>query len=320
MSMSTPLTTEWVSCDLCGASEWETLFVGRDRRYGVPGEFGVTRCRYCGHLQTNPRPTREALPAYYPETYESHDATCHRVRHTYRDLALLRIKGVLGWLFRPFGALRFRRLVPVWVEGGNRRMLEIGCGTGWLCGLAAFFGWRPVGVDISLRACQQTCRLWGVTSLCHDGAFLPFRDNTFQLVVLRHTLEHLPSPRTTLQEVFRVLQPGGWVAIEVPNAASLGCQVFGARWDSWDLPRHLHHFTPQTLQRLLEQVGFANLRIGSAQWKPFVLTTHWLPRRPGVGFLRGLLGAPAWLLFPWVLARRQGEVLRAWGRKPETGK
>ncbi len=308
--------TEWVACDLCGAEDFEVLFWGTDRRHGMPGKFGVAQCRQCGHLQTNPRPTREMLPSYYPTDYTAHDSTCHRVRHTQRDIALLRVGGWWGKLVRPFAAFRFRRLVPSWVDKGSGLFLEIGCGTGWLCKLAALFGWLPVGTDISLNACQTACNLWGIATVCTDGAPLPFRDGIFQLVVLHHTLEHLPSPKTALREVHRVLRSGGWVAIEVPNAHSLGRWVFGERWDSWDLPRHLHHFTPATLQRLLEQTGFQQVRVVSARYKPFVLATSWLPRHPLLQGLRILLGFPCWLWLPVAMHRRQGEVLRAWSQKP----
>lgn len=314
--MAEKSATEWVPCDLCGADAFDVLFWGTDRRYGLPGQFGVAQCRQCGHLQTNPRPTLAALPAYYPAAYMAHDSTCHRVRHTQRDIALLSARGWWGRLVRPLATLRFRRLVPSWLGQGNGLLLEIGCGTGWLCKLAAALGWRPVGTDISLGACQTAHRLWAIATVCNGGALLPFRDNTFHLIVLRHALEHLPSPRAALREVHRVLRPGGWVAIEVPNAHSLGRWVLGAAWDSWDLPRHLHHFTPTTLQGLLERTGFRAVRVVSAYHKPFILATAWLPRRSPLRWLRAVLGLPCWLWLPVLVRRRQGEVLRGWAQKP----
>jgi len=85
------LQVEWTPCDLCGAEDWEVLSIGSDRRHKLPGEFGVTKCRSCGHLQTNPRPTNEFLPTFYPESYSAHSAECHRIRHTKRDLHLMNL-------------------------------------------------------------------------------------------------------------------------------------------------------------------------------------------------------------------------------------
>jgi len=313
------LRVEWAHCDLCGAEDWEVLFFGSDRRHKLPGEFGVTKCRCCGHLQTNPRPTNEFLPIFYPESYSAHSAECHRIRHTGRDLRLMKLGRKFPLVERIFSTVatwRFRRLIPEWLEGEKGLFLEIGCGTGWLCALAQEVGWQVVGLDISLNACLVARQTWSIPVLCSDSLSLPFKSNAFRLVVLRHVLEHLPSPRQALSEAYRVLKDNGWVALEVPNAGSLGRRVYGPLWDSWDLPRHLHHFTPVTLKRLMEQVGFRRVKISSAHFKPFLLTAKWLPRKHLLAhFVRLLMGLPSWLLLPFLVANQQGEILRAWGLK-----
>jgi len=312
------LKVEWVSCDLCGSETWEVLFIGSDQRYKLPGEVEVTKCRCCGHLQTNPRPTSKAMQAFYPETYGSHSPNSPTIRRTKRDLRLMKWskKSIFGGILSPFASWRFRRLIPEWLEDKKGLFLEIGCGTGWLCALAQEMGWQVVGLDISLNACSVARQTWGIPVLCSDSVSLPFKSNTFRLVVLRHVLEHLPSPRQALSEVYRVLKENGWVALEVPNAESLGRQVYGPLWDSWDLPRHLHHFTPVTLGRFMEQAGFCKIQIKSAHYEPFILTTKWLPRKNlPARFVRLLLGLPSWLLLPFLVANQQGEVLRAWGLK-----
>ncbi len=304
---------------MCGAEDWETLFVERDRRHGLPGEFGVAKCRRCGHLQTNPRPTQETLPAFYPETYFLSSMRQARVRRTLRDLLFLKWTDKQTFTkiaFLAFGSWRFRRLVPKWLESEKGMFLDVGCGVGWLCALAKELGWQAVGVDISLNACKVAFKTWGISVLCANALLLPFKANTFNLVTLQHVLEHLPSPRRMLSEVYRVLKGNGWVAIEVPNAGSLGRQIYGPRWDSWDLPRHLHHFTPNTLEHLLKQVGFQKVRVVSARHKPFVLASRWFPRNRPVGrFMGAVFGLPLWLTLPLLIARKQGEVLRAWGWK-----
>jgi ubiquinone/menaquinone biosynthesis C-methylase UbiE len=158
-------------------------------------------------------------------------------------------------IFSTVATWRFRRLIPEWLEGEKGLFLEIGCGTGWLCALAQEVGWQVVGLDISLNACLVARQTWSIPVLCSDSLSLPFKSNAFRLVVLRHVLEHLPSPRQALSEAYRVLKDNGWVALEVPNAGSLGRRVYGPLWDSWDLPRHLHHFTPVTLKRLMGNSG-----------------------------------------------------------------
>lgn len=312
------LSIEWTPCDLCGAEDWETLFTGSDRRHGLPGEFGVTKCRHCGHLQTNPRPTQKALPNFYPETYSSHSDKSRRVKST--RTYVLEKRNFIKSLGATTAFLKFRRLVPKWLGAEKGLLLDVGCGAGWLCALAEKVSWQAVGIDIVLKACKVTLQTWGIPALCSDGSSLPFKTSSFHLVTLHHVLEHFPSPRRALSEVRRVLRENGWVAIEVPNAASLSAQIFGSLWSSWELPRHLHHFTPDTLKRLMESVGFRKVRVVSARYKPYARIYRLVPPQ----FLRGsfvkravgiALGVPLWLTLPLLVVREQGEVLRAWGCK-----
>jgi len=319
MSPSEP-PTEWAPCDLCDANDWKVLFTGQDKRHHVPGEFGVTQCRHCGHLQTNPRPTREAIRIYYPETYSAHSLSCARVSRSLRDLKLLELArrfSFLGKLLLPIATYRFRRLVPLWLDKKCGLLLEIGSGVGWFCKLAAAMGWQPVGLDISVKACQEAKEMWGIAEVCSDSLSLPFKSQTFHLVVLCHTLEHLFSPKQVLREVHRVLRENGWVALEVPNANSFGRKLFGEEWGSWELPRHLHHFTPETLKKVLELAGFQNIKVVSARHKPHLLAARLFPKKlcllAKVG--RALFGLPTWVLLPLITAHNEGEVLRAWAQK-----
>ena len=63
-----------VPCDFCGHLESEPVFVGRDRLCGLPGEFPVVRCSFCGLNRTDPQPSPESLGGAYPEGYEIHAA------------------------------------------------------------------------------------------------------------------------------------------------------------------------------------------------------------------------------------------------------
>ncbi|HXG35868.1 MAG TPA: methyltransferase domain-containing protein, partial [Dehalococcoidia bacterium] len=72
--------------------------------------------------------------------------------------------------------------------------------------------------------------------------------------------EHLPDPLAELREIYRILRSDGALVVEVPNSASLTFRLCGRRWLHLDLPRHLQHFTPGTLQHLLRCAGFTPVR------------------------------------------------------------
>ncbi|MFQ5730884.1 MAG: class I SAM-dependent methyltransferase, partial [Planctomycetaceae bacterium] len=93
----------------------------------------------------------------------------------------------------------------------------------------------------------------------------------FDLVILWHVLEHLPDPQDTLEEVRRILTPGGRLALAVPNFSSLQARLFGPAWFHLDLPRHLYHFPAGALQRLSIECGFHVERVDhlSLRQNPF---------------------------------------------------
>ncbi|MCS7187809.1 MAG: class I SAM-dependent methyltransferase [Armatimonadetes bacterium] len=206
--------------------------------------------------------------------------------------------------------------MPSWLNKERGLLLEIGCSVGWFCGLAVAMGWLPVGLDISFSSCREAKEAWDIITVCSDSLPLPFKSQTFHLVLLRHSLEHLFSPKKVLSDVRRVLKEGGWVVLEVPNANSLGRKIFAEKWDTWELPRHLHHFTPKTLRKVLEQAGFKDIKIVTARHKPFLLANLLCSKRhPLAELVRILLGLPTWVLLPFMMVCQEGEVLRGWAQK-----
>jgi SAM-dependent methyltransferase len=145
---------------------------------------------------------------------------------------------------------------------------------------------------------------------------------SFDAINMGSVLEHVHHPHQVIESVVRALRPGGIFAVSVPNFASWSVRTFGAASFILDLPRHLLHFTPATLRRLLNAHGLevSELRmVGRVAWmrqtlrasaakgvgvRPFVLR---------MGTLRPVLGA----LTRWTVWTRQADQLFAIARKPK---
>src|SRR5947207_1994127 len=67
--LSPSIELEDRACAYCGCAAADRLFIAEDRLHGGPGQFAVVRCQGCGLMRTNPRPTLEAMKAYYPDHY-----------------------------------------------------------------------------------------------------------------------------------------------------------------------------------------------------------------------------------------------------------
>ncbi|MEZ6063171.1 MAG: class I SAM-dependent methyltransferase [Planctomycetaceae bacterium] len=144
--------------------------------------------------------------------------------------------------------------------GAAPRALEVGCATGSYLLKLRDAGWDVQGVEPGAGP-VDVARAAGLN--VHHGSLDSFDLNAghFDLVAAWMVLEHVPDPRTTLRQMFDRLQPGGRLLLSVPNAGCWEPAFFGADWDTWDLPRHLHHITPKSIRRLLTECGFEHVNI-----------------------------------------------------------
>jgi len=280
----TPWRLEPAPCDFCGETDADVRYCGFDRLSGLPGRFAAVVCRRCGLVRTNPQPTPESLSTAYPVSYPAHQPT---------DRPFCPPRGLLRWLlvnFRgyPLGrrapaplralawpwaalCLHSRRLRGYLPYHGEGRLLDFGCGAGHYVRRMTAAGWKAEGLDL-LSPAVQAGREAGLT--IHHGT-LPGADlpaGRYDVVTMWHALEHVPSPLATLRAAHDLLRPGGRLLVAVPLADCLSARLFGSAWYGLDMPRHLTHFTTETLRRHLASAGFRVERL-------------WRRRRPG--WIRG---------------------------------
>lgn len=158
---------------------------------------------------------------------------------------------------------------------GSRRVLDVGCGDGsasgaWLANRCGSY----VGVDVS-PAAVEAARVRGLDARTIDDAGeLPFPADSFDGAICTEVLEHLFDPLGALEEIRRVLRPGGTVVVTVPNVAHWRYRAdlallgrFNPRADSvsasepWRDP-HIRFFTQATLGQVIARAGLQPVRVG----------------------------------------------------------
>lgn len=149
------------------------------------------------------------------------------------------------------------------------RVLDCGVGTGALSEALTRVARAPfalTAVDLSPRMLEQAKQVLqgtnaDVTLRQADAAALPYADNTFDLVMTAHMLEHLADPTVALREMVRVLKPGGRLIACLTRRTWLGMMIH-LKWRT-------HRVTPAQAEQLLKEAGLKtidSLTFGHAPW------------------------------------------------------
>jgi SAM-dependent methyltransferase len=131
-------------------------------------------------------------------------------------------------------------------------VLDFGCGDGGFLEAAAAAGWHAEGVEMQ----PEHARARGLTVMENIAE----TTGPFDLITLWHSLEHVRSPPDVMGALAERLACGGTLVVAVPNFDSLQARVFGSSWFHLDVPRHLFHFTPFALTKLLRGCGLQVVR------------------------------------------------------------
>jgi SAM-dependent methyltransferase len=146
---------------------------------------------------------------------------------------------------------------------GSGRLLDFGCGAGKFLKRMSALGWDVTGIDFS-EVAVASVRDAGLKAMQGSLPHAGLAGQTFDVVTMRHALEHVPDPLAVLRAAREVLAPGGKLVIQVPNFASWEVEYFQDAAELLDLPRHLSHFTPSTLRGLLGRAGFSSIDVRQA--------------------------------------------------------
>jgi SAM-dependent methyltransferase len=152
-------------------------------------------------------------------------------------------------------------------------------------------------------------------------------ENAFDVVRFSQVLEHLPEPKVAVEHAFRLLKPEGELILLLPNFASLLSRVFRESWFHLDLPRHMSHFTPDSIRRFLQGSGFESVLVVRYTAEHSITGTlrYWLEGKHGPpAFLHSLLTGPVIraALIPLVVGAGMagtGDLMEVRARKPARG-
>lgn len=187
--------------------------------------FSIFACPACGVKQTVPQP--EDLGKYY--------RGYHGGRHGFT------------------AKFRVWRRIRMLGDRPGERLMDVGCGDGTFLCAAQNRGWKVSGTELdAVRNERGGLEVFSTLRQAREK----YGDSSFAAITMWHTLEHFKDPKEVLEDARRLLTPEGTILIAVPNSESLQARLFGKYWLHNDVPRHLFHFSPDSLQRFLRRAGF----------------------------------------------------------------
>jgi len=201
-----------------------------------------------------------------------------------------------SWIGKLFHLARFFTLQWKYsaISAGMKKgsLLDIGCGTGEFLVHLKSRGWDVTGIEQDERA-ASIARANDIDVLVGDPADLLPGEQQYDLVTMWHSLEHLPRLDASVEKIIDVIKSDGRLCIAVPNPNSYDAMRFGARWAAWDAPRHLYHFRPEDVKRLilphaLELLAMKQMPL-DAFYHSLLSSTCWEDSKSNIAVLAGSL-------------------------------
>ncbi len=237
---------EYCNCPLCGSEQAENYLIAPNRFALAEGQsYTLQRCRRCSMIYLNPRPRETDSGRCYQHAEYLPFASVAAPRTSLEKLyAALRLVN-----------LRWKKNLITRFHGRGS-LLDVGCGTGELLAFMHEAGWQVRGLERDAAAAE-----WGRSSLqlpIQTGSVSELKGDAaeYDVITMWHVLEHVYDPRAALQILRQRLKNDGVLIVAVPNIAGVDAKFYREHWIALDAPRHVNHFSLETLTLCAAQQGF----------------------------------------------------------------
>lgn len=227
------------NCGICKMEMGIPKFMAYDKNFKATDRvFKIIECHKCGVSQTSPLPDFAELNQYYPHIYYPTGPASEKYYRNHIE--------------------RFQvdKLKQIQTYSQTGRLLDIGCGVGYFIRTALSRGYVAEGIEFSEVAAAVGREQWNLQIVSGDFLSHQFVPESYDIITLWQVFEHLRQPCEVLLKIHGLLKPGGLLVIAVPNFASLQAKIFRNRWYHLDVPRHLFHYSPESLTKILNTYNF----------------------------------------------------------------
>lgn len=203
--------------------------------------FSLLRHPKYDMLITHPQPEVDQLPRYYAsEDYISHtDSKRNLFEYLYH-------------IVKQYALSKKLTLIEELI-GSSGSLLDVGCGTGDFLKKAEQGGWRIQGIEPNNKArALANSKITG--KVFSPNEINKLKCESYDVITLWHVLEHLPNFEQEILKFKTLLKPNGFLIIAVPNFKSHDATYYKEYWAAFDVPRHLWHFSINSITQIAEKV------------------------------------------------------------------
>lgn len=237
------LLIHYQECPVCNSENIHTVLEINDFTVSQT-LFEVWHCDDCSFRFTQNIPSAENIGPYYQSAnYISHSDTqegfIYKCYHFVRNYTL-QVK---------------RSLIQSTTGKKSGNLLDVGAGTGAFSKTMELAGWNVTGLEPDDIARKNAFEIHGL-ELQPAGNLYQLNPGNFDAITMWHVLEHVHDLHGYLDKYHELLNEKGKLIIAVPNYTSYDAQHYQQFWAAYDVPRHLYHFSPESMQNLADRKGF----------------------------------------------------------------
>lgn len=232
---------EYPNCPLCESECRETSYA----QFGI---HKIMRCRDCRVHYLYPRLTENAMRHFYQSDnyFDGGESGYSDASYSDQERAL---------------RATFKRLLRNLQQRGQTggRLLEVGCGYGYLLEEAKdFFDYR-VGTEFSAEGVRQASAK--ADEIYEGGVEQLPAEAKFDCVVATHVIEHVYQPLEFIKQLINHAKPDGKIILAAPDMGGMLRKIMGHRWPSFKIPEHVVYFDAATLSALMRRAGLRDISL-----------------------------------------------------------
>lgn len=226
-------------CPICGNEGTKEWLRAPDRFHGREEDYTLARCPACSLVWLSDPPNPTEMHRHYTDAY-------HKLISASGENSPAR------WKSRNATLTKFKR---------SGTLLDLGCSSGSFLESLAGDSWKLYGIEMSVEGARTAEKRSGAEVFVGDITDAPFPRESFDVITCFDVLEHLYDPRQVMARVSEWLKPGGVFYVLVPNVESAEARAFGTYWHGLEMPRHLFHYSPESLKFLAESAGLQEVSL-----------------------------------------------------------